>query len=98
MSDQNRMDMMIPPLAREMVGSLFESVSELKDRIYEIRYAEIGDEGEDAIEFTLNGRRWIGTLQGRNAGLCLGFGEEQDRAIAVRCIIAGDANPKGDLR
>jgi hypothetical protein len=35
--------------------------------------------------------RYIGALRGRNRSLCLGFGQEQDKAIALRVYLDGDA-------
>ncbi len=61
--------------------------------ISDVRYAPLSATDENAILFTVKGKPHRGVLRGRNGDLCLGAGEAQDKAIALRVYLNGDAEP-----
>jgi hypothetical protein len=75
-------------LATELIDAGRYACAELRSRISEVRCAG------DGIEFRFNGTPMKGTLRGRNRDLCLGFGAEQDKSIALRVMLDGDAEVK----
>jgi len=80
------------PLVPEMLAAALNSSDALRARISNVRlglYPTTG--GDEPIAFALDGVPHVGALRGRNRCLCLGFGEEADRAVAVRVFIDGDA-------
>lgn len=79
------------PPAGNRWPDLIDSLVTLRSQISGVKYAPIGEQGEDRITFTLRGQTYVGTLRGRNRDLCLGFGDEADRAIAVRVLLDCDA-------
>ena len=85
--------MLAIPLVPEMMSAAAGSVAVLRDEISDVRLAPIGPAGEDMFSFSLRGQRYHGCLRGRNRVLVLGFGDEPDRAIALRALLDGDAAP-----
>lgn len=83
--------MNIPPLVLAMVGAAFKSVDDLRAKITNVKFARFQDNCE-IIQFELNGQTFEGPLRGRNKALCLGFGADKDKAIALRVLLDGDAN------
>lgn len=84
----------MPPIVSEMIKTAGKSVDELKDRISNVRFAPY-EEGQknNRILFDLDGQTHVGELRGRNRDLVIGSGEAQDKAIAARALLDGDAKP-----
>ena len=80
------------PLLAAMVAAANDSVEDLRGRISDVKLGPIVD-NRQTILFNLDGSPYQGVLRGRNVNLCMGFGEEQDRAIAVRVFVDDDAQP-----
>jgi hypothetical protein len=77
-----------------LLGAADESAAQLRERITEVSHAGLDDEMTlQKIAFKLDGVAYVGVLRGRNADLCMGFGSENDRGIAARVLIDGDATP-----
>lgn len=73
---------------KEIVQTLIQTVQTsaeaLRARISNVQY---GDVASNQIKFQLDGKSMVGYLKGRNADLLLGFGTEQDKAIACRVLL-----------
>jgi hypothetical protein len=80
------------PLVPEMLAAARDSAVALRGRISNVR-AGLYSSDDEPIAFELDGVPHVGTLRGRNRCLCLGFGEEADRGIALRVLLDGDAQP-----
>ena len=64
----------------------------MRERIANVRYAGFTDNNTvDCIAFTFDGVPHRGELRGRNRELLLGFGEEKDKAIALRVLLDNHA-------
>lgn len=80
------------PLVKEMLDAANQSVADLRARITEVKLCDLNIEtGFNFIQFNLDGIPYMGRLAGRNKNLCVGFGEEQDKAIALRVFIDKNA-------
>lgn len=76
----------------EMLDAVQKSTAELKQRITDVELLPY-QEGDiyQRFKFFLDGAEYHAELKGRNQDLCLGFGAEQDKAIACRVFLDGDA-------
>ncbi len=75
-----------------MLQAAKASAQSIASRIANVRLLPYDGSGPECITFTLDGKPYHGTLEGRNGCLCVGMqGEEADRAIAARVLIDGDA-------
>ena len=63
----------------------------MRDRITNVKLAPYDGSPLERINFQLDGEPYVGTLKGRNRDLMLGFGEEQDKVIALRVFLDGDS-------
>ena len=63
----------------------------MRNRISNVKLALYDGSPLERINFQLDGEPYVGTLKGRNRDLMLGFGEEQDKAIALRVFLDGDS-------
>lgn len=85
------------PLVSEMLEGARQSCEDLRASIVNVKFAGFSADYScqlvsfEIVEGTHKGGKFIGKLRGRNADLCLGFGEEQDKGIAARVLIDGDA-------
>ncbi len=83
--------MTVSPLVVAMLEAGYQSGQDIAARISEVRMLPyVG--GDEPIQFKLDGVAYIGALRGRNRCLCLGFGEENDRGIALRVLVDGHAS------
>jgi hypothetical protein len=81
------------PIVKEMIDAANQSVADLRERITDAKYAGFDPEMKfELISFKLDGEAYLGKLAGRNKDLCLDFGMDHDKAIAVRVFLDGDAN------
>jgi hypothetical protein len=82
------------PIIQDMMNAARESVKDIKDNIANVRFApyEKGQKNE-SILFELDGVTHRGELRGRNKDLVIGSGIEQDKGIAARVWLDGDAKP-----
>lgn len=71
----------------EMLNAGRESCVQMRTRITNVRWHG------DGIAFEFDGVTSYGQLRGRNRDLLIGHGKEQDTAIALRCLLDGDATP-----
>lgn len=79
------------PIAAEMFAAARSSVYATRRKISKVRIAPYaGKPTVEQIIFEFDGKTLLGTLRGRNRDLCIGFGEEQDKAIALRVLLDGD--------
>jgi len=74
-----------------MIGAGYQSGRELAARISDVRALPYVS-GDEPLSFKLDGMPYVGVLRGRNRCLCLGFGEESDRGVALRVLVDGDAS------
>lgn len=74
------------PLIPAMFQTLSDSVEELKAKISNVRHGGI-ESNKEVILFELEKISYKGILTGRNRDLCVGFGAEQDKAIAARVFL-----------
>lgn len=87
---------MIAPIVIELIDATFESVEQLKDSIINVKSAGFTEDFKyEKISFEIVGNthkngKFVGILKGRNQDSCVGFGKEQDKAIATRVLIDGD--------
>lgn len=72
-------------LVIEMIDVAARSMTAMRSRFAGVKWCGEG------IEFTFDGVRHVGRLNGRNRDLMLGWGDEQDRSIAFRCWLDGCA-------
>ncbi len=97
----NQIKFMYPPIVSSMIDAAQKSVDNLKSAITNVKPAGISDDEKyilisfeiipnDGLKFHTAGK-YIGELRGRNRDLCVGFGEEGDKAIAARVLIDGHA-------
>lgn len=84
--------MSLPPLIAAAIEATRESLAQMRARVGDVKYGPIAD-GVETVLFTFDGKPMQGWMRGRNRDLCIGFGTEQDRAICVRIILDGDAQP-----
>ena len=75
-------------IASELIRAGQESARLLRDRVTEVAYGP-----GNGIRFKLDGIPYTGEMKGRNADLLLGFGEIQDKAVAIRVLIDKHARP-----
>jgi len=54
------------------------------------KFIEGGEHLYEMIQFEFRGGKYLGLLKGRNRDLLLGFGEEKDKAIALRVLLDGN--------
>jgi hypothetical protein len=85
---------MIPPLVAELIDVAHASLDECRARVSNVRNAPLDiHSAHDQILFDFDGKPWRGDLKGRNLLLLVGFGEDRDKAIALRVMLDGDAAP-----
>lgn len=77
---------MFPPLVAEMIGAMADSLESLRSRVSNVCYGPILG-GVQYIRFDLDGKTKVLPMDGERANYLLGFGEERDRRIAVRCLL-----------
>jgi hypothetical protein len=88
---------MIASIASEMLAGAAKSCEELRESIVNVKFAGFADDYScerftfEVIAGQFKPGKFMGELKGRNADLCLGHGEEQDKAIAARVLIDGHA-------
>lgn len=73
-------------LVSELGDSFIESLGLLRQDVSHVIYLD-----ENSIAFLFRDKVYQGTLKGRNAELVLGWGEECDKAIALRVLLDGAA-------
>ncbi len=84
--------MNLPPLVAEMIGVFVASAAELRGEISNVKPLPFAPGmSHEAISFELRGCKYHAVLRGRNSDFMIGHGEENDQAIAVRCLLDGDA-------
>ena len=74
-----------------MMNAAKQSCDTQRLRFTNVRWAGKG------IAFDLDGVPHTGHLNGRNADLVLGFGDQEDASIAMRVWLDGDAMPNVKL-
>jgi hypothetical protein len=80
------------PLVCEMAQVAFDSAKNLREEISNVKHSGFSSGFEhELISFDFQGQRYLGKLVGRNRDLCLGFSPEQDKGIAARVLLDGDA-------
>lgn len=73
-----------------LIETAQQSAENLKSEISDVKLAPyVSGQTCEKIQFTFRGERYVGELKGRNRDLLIGFGTEQDKAIALRVIIDG---------
>ena len=75
-----------------MVNVGTDSMAGLRGRITNVKYGPIVD-GVDMITFDFDGRPYTGRMVGRNRDYVLGFGDQEDRGIALRVMLDREAGP-----
>ena len=80
----------LPPIVKEIFEAARNSAEVIRAGISNVKYGGI-ERNEERIIFSFRGEQYLGTLRGRNRDLCVGFGEAEDRAIACRVLLDGDA-------
>lgn len=84
-------------IPKEMLLAASQSIITLKHEITDVKHAGFSDDfSQEKISFNISGPvfkkgKYIGYLKGRNVELCVGHGEIEDKAIAARILIDGDA-------
>ena len=77
-------------LIQAVFTTVQESVASLRGRISNVKPAPFDGQTEK-IYFSLDKDEYIGELKGRNKFVLIGFGDSQDKAIACRVFLDGDA-------
>ena len=85
---------LVVPIVPELSAALVAAAERLRMRISNVRLRSHEEARGEVIGFDFDGTPYVGLLCGRNKNLCVGFGQESDRAIAVRVLIDGDAQPE----
>jgi hypothetical protein len=80
----------IPPIVQDMLVAGVEACEALKDRISNVRLAPYDGGNFEQILFEIDNKTFKGTLKGRNRDFCVGFGEKQDKSIALRVWLDND--------
>jgi hypothetical protein len=81
-------------LVRQLIDTAHASLDEIRARVSNVRNAPIDIHADsDSILFDFDGKPWVGYFRGRNLMLLVGFGEDRDKAIAIRIMLDGDARP-----
>lgn len=76
---------MFPPIVPAMMGALAESLSQLRDRITDVKPGPVGD--YETVSFKLDGEPYQLPLKGRNANFVVGINPEADKRIALRAFL-----------
>ena len=76
-----------------MIDAGIGSMAQLRARVSNVRWDHRGM--VDGIAFDFDGTPHHAALRGRNRDLMVGYGAEQDAAIALRCLLDGDAQEFG---
>ena len=74
-------------LVSGMIAAARDSCDTLRAKISRVRWCG------DGIAFDLDGAPYKAALRWRNRDLVIGHGETADKAVALRCILDGDATP-----
>jgi hypothetical protein len=77
-------------LVGELNNTVLDSVAQMRGRISNVRYGKVEND-QNVILFSFDGIPHKGILRGRNNDLVLGFGAEQDKAIALRVFLDGNS-------
>jgi hypothetical protein len=80
-----------PPIVGALLTAARDSANALGARVANVKYTITTSDAVESIQFDFDGKLHIGELRGRNRNLVVGFGDDADKAIAIRVLLDGHA-------
>ena len=84
------MGKMTDPISKQMLATVGVACGDLRKRISQVSLKPYTS-GHEEIFFHVDNVLRVGKMKGRNKYLCVGFGEKEDVAIALRVLLDGDS-------